>query len=1005
MSQNANIPFGGGLSNPQSGNTECKQFVLVRADMSTAFTDDEYNSCLTALSDNLAVAVSFGINGPLRQVQLVSKTNLGALTFSHTRNGVVESWTVSSSSPHTIQQSSYDVDNSITPLLNTGTKIAEGNLNGQQFELFAPDSCTQYVLRRSSMSAPFTAEEYSTCVNEVNAGHSVVVQFASGGLAEAQLIQIRNDGALVFSRCSGKNIITYDVAPGASHTVSISTEVYPDPSAQLTIRAGGVDYDYQPTGSSVSINLDSAFRGPYVAKGGATVATLNSTIPGLQPGWCYTLTNSGTLTAGNLTVHENDLVCWDGSKWYRITQQYIIDRLVGGNSYDLLYAILDADGKIITGVNTEGDQFCTELSQYWFAHYWDVNNALHYKRTSDLVFAITDTQDKVIFGITQNGEFYLESQVIEPVLKHFTDNSSEFAFCILDSDNKVLFSIDKNGKYSIEHQVDDIIDSHFTNISHLVFAVCDSDQKVLFSIDEFGRIASDLLDDYIEDKLKDFTPIDTAYVDTKVGEERTRAENAEQSLRQAIDDINPTTVVGGTNNPDEEFLTSISSKITLKNNTNLTNSRSVVYVRKNDDVNAVISQQDTTYIITFSHNLNGTTLAVPSGCGIVFKGGCFYNGVLDGDDTVILSRESKCFGNDLTFTGTFNMPVIEAEYFMNSGAVNRLKSIDSLLSDTHFNKVILNAGHTYQFEPMHDGSWNNPPDTLLNLKSNTELHIDGILSVVPNKFTHYFAVCARNASNVKITGIGKISGDADTHDYSTITSSHEWCHGICIVNESSNIEVCGLAIENMPGDGIDIDGSKNPDNDSELLCQDIFVHNCTITHCGRQGISIEAVSNCDVCNCDISDIYRTSPMAAIDIEPWTSKRAGNIKISNIHFDGSFGIDITHADNVVIENVVSDNTRLLSLNDCSNVSVENASVVNTAPNKTLVEIFGTVENASMHNITCDCQYPTNAQLDGVLIDTSVHLGANPTITSGPAAGSTRMYYNQYQCFNGNTWVNL
>lgn len=212
MSDNTNYPFGGGLANPNQISE--KQFVLIRTDMSTAFTDDEYNSCIAALSDGNAVAVSFGvISGIVRQAQLVSKSNHGALTFSCTRNETVESWTVAATSPHTITHDDYDVDNDITPLVNTGTKIAEGNINGRQFELFAP-SGGQFVLARSNMTTDFTNQEYQDCVDAVTAEQAVCVQFTmTGTTVQAQLTQITGGGILVFELNAGEYHFRYEVSP------------------------------------------------------------------------------------------------------------------------------------------------------------------------------------------------------------------------------------------------------------------------------------------------------------------------------------------------------------------------------------------------------------------------------------------------------------------------------------------------------------------------------------------------------------------------------------------------------------------------------------------------------------------------------------------------------------------------------------------------------------------------------------------------------------------------
>lgn len=234
------------------GNNGGKQFVLTRDDMTTAFTDEEYNQCINALMNGLAVAVSFGTIGILRQAQLVSKTNLGALTFSCTRKENVESWTVAALSPHTITQDAYDVDNDITPLVNTGTKIAEGTVNGQQFELFAPNGgCDQVVLVRSDMTTDFTNTEYQECVDAVTAEKAVCVQFVmTGTTIQAQLTQVMSDGTLVFEFTAENHHYRWEVdATNNAHVVEPTGKIFGVPvfdtlqdaiTSEYTLKSGDI---------------------------------------------------------------------------------------------------------------------------------------------------------------------------------------------------------------------------------------------------------------------------------------------------------------------------------------------------------------------------------------------------------------------------------------------------------------------------------------------------------------------------------------------------------------------------------------------------------------------------------------------------------------------------------------------------------------------------------------------------------------------------------------------
>lgn len=58
----------------------------------------------------------------------------------------------------------------------------------------------------------------------------------------------------------------------------------------------------------------------YSVKGEATVAQLNAGPSGIQAGWAYQLTDSGTLTEGTLAVVAGDTVAWDGTKWFPLVK-------------------------------------------------------------------------------------------------------------------------------------------------------------------------------------------------------------------------------------------------------------------------------------------------------------------------------------------------------------------------------------------------------------------------------------------------------------------------------------------------------------------------------------------------------------------------------------------------------------------------------------------------------------------------------------------------------------
>ena len=58
---------------------------------------------------------------------------------------------------------------------------------------------------------------------------------------------------------------------------------------------------------------------PLQWKGPATVSELNTGITGIQPGWTYTLTDSGMLTDGSIVVDAGDEVAWtEDGEWFQV---------------------------------------------------------------------------------------------------------------------------------------------------------------------------------------------------------------------------------------------------------------------------------------------------------------------------------------------------------------------------------------------------------------------------------------------------------------------------------------------------------------------------------------------------------------------------------------------------------------------------------------------------------------------------------------------------------------
>lgn len=234
-----------------------KQLVITRADMMSNFTDDEFQACTDAMSDGFSVVIHFASSG-LTEAALTKISANGTLVFTtHTAIGQLLVYKVAPGATHSITSLAFDINDLITPVYNTGTKIADVRLDGVDTELFIPSGGgggDQFVLTRAEMATAFTNQEYQDCIDAVTAGQAVCVQY---GNSQIQLAS-SDGGALTFTQSSPGLLVKYEVAPTAnSHTITRTEQtVVTEPS--YFIRINGTLYPctkvYCPSAHSYSEN-------------------------------------------------------------------------------------------------------------------------------------------------------------------------------------------------------------------------------------------------------------------------------------------------------------------------------------------------------------------------------------------------------------------------------------------------------------------------------------------------------------------------------------------------------------------------------------------------------------------------------------------------------------------------------------------------------------------------------------------------------------------------------
>lgn len=613
----------------------------------------------------------------------------------------------------------------------------------------------------------------------------------------------------------------------------------------------------------------------------------------------------------------------------------------------------------------------------------------------EYMYAVEDENRLFLFGLKIDGSVEWAKGVPLPVKKFVEDNVEIINQAITALQESVssisdtlLLKVDKVQGRSL---IDSDVAEHNLSRENIEYqyALVDSHERIIFSVAENGTIEFPYVREQIRSYIEGVGGLATVdYVDGKVAEEEERALAAERILQDAIDNINPTQVIGGENNPDEEFLTSINDKITLKDKLAGIGSFGRKIFRQSDSFD--LDDGDTIYEIRYAFNLGGASIEVPSNCILFFNGGQLYNGALVGDDTRIIRVNDFIFGSDISFSGSWLVDKISSRMIEGATNANVLKKLCSLLNDDYFNEFyITKESNSYVFTPVQN------EDVFISLKSNTKLIVDGTLQITPNGYTHYRLVnSVAGKKNIEMCGSGTISGDADDHDYVTTQSSHEWGH--CIHAGGSNILIHGLTLQNATGDGID------------TIADDIHIHDVVISHCGRQGISVSEGHNIVIENVDISDIYRTSPRGAIDVEGERGVTIKNVKISNVVMSSSYGLYFLNCDGVDVHNIVSSACQqLLFGRNCKNVSIrklKNFGTVAGAVQK-WINFENTCERVGLDDSEIISESAVNADISNVRVGPTLEFLDAVIVTGSPVAGSVKYGSGKYVQFNGTSWVNF
>lgn len=253
-----------------------------------------------------------------------------------------------------------------------------------------------------------------------------------------------------------------------------------------------------------------------------------------------------------------------------------------------------------------------------------------------------------------------------------------------------------------------------------------------------------------------------------------------EDITATVDNLNQTSLTFADKNYNTADYSGLGRVYLRKNIQTVVNPNTGITYSTNFLTQAMLSKENTIYIIQYDYNLNGQTITIPSGCVLLFEGGSISNGTLKGSSTIILGETNHIFIN-LNVLGTwgnsfklsyFNKPELNYDSF-----IDIQKGINAIANTP--NKFIIDIdcwGSSFVFVPSNT-------HILIN-STITKTAPEGGFSIFPkNADTGGFD----SIKNVIIEGDGIL--DQNTRNTNDVSASFIRCY------HASNITIKNLTFK------------------------------------------------------------------------------------------------------------------------------------------------------------------------------------------------------------------
>lgn len=300
-------------------------------------------------------------------------------------------------------------------------------------------------------------------------------------------------------------------------------------------------------------------------------------------------------------------------------------------------------------------------------------------------------------------------------------------------------------------------------------------------------------------------------------------------------------------------------------------------------------EPSSTYIISKTYDLKGTTLNIPNDCHLVYRGGSFKNGVICFDNTRL---EGKVKNSNIKIDGVLSNDTVYTSWFFPSGIVNQ-DAFNQLVSAVNDAVIMFDADYTLHSDRKFTGNatHNKYHFDGINIKSNITYVGNGHTIYCGNAddvFNTIYDYLHSNdhtpRTNWRITGFTLARSEKDTVQKQTEATSIYIRNGL-----NGKVDHCRFL--RWKGQAVHI--SLLPINGKEYQTRNIVVRDCefhgTLSKGEKfnsgNGLNVISGENIHVVNCSFYDI-KTDPAkagqwpGAIDIE--TEEYHANV--NNVYID-------------------------------------------------------------------------------------------------------------------------